>query len=72
MDGGSSGISVAEEDGELALLVGSLGESSGTVKSHRETCSAAEVSCVGMVFHNHDQRTPERVQNFLCEGRRAP
>jgi hypothetical protein len=31
--GGSSGVTGTEEDGELALLVGSLGESSGTVKS---------------------------------------
>jgi hypothetical protein len=30
---GSSGVTGAEEDGELELLVGSLGESSGTVKS---------------------------------------
>jgi hypothetical protein len=70
-DGGSSGVTGAEEDGELALLVGSLGESSGTVKSRRETCSAAEVSCVGLIFRNYNQRAPERVQNLLCEGRRA-
>ena len=31
--GGSSGVMGIEEVGELALLVGSLGESSGTVKS---------------------------------------
>jgi hypothetical protein len=48
-DGGSSGVTGAEEDGELALLVGSLGESSGTVISRRETCSAAEISCVDAV-----------------------
>jgi hypothetical protein len=31
--GGSSGVTGTEEVGELTLLVGSLGESSGTVKS---------------------------------------
>jgi hypothetical protein len=47
-DGGSSGVTGAEEDGEVELLTGSLGESSGTVRSCSETCSAAEMSCVGV------------------------
>ena len=71
-DGGSSGVTGAEEDGELALLVGSLGESSGTFKSRRETCSAAEISCVGVVFLGQiANESPESEQNLRCEGRRA-
>ena len=53
-------------DGELALLVGSLGESSGMVKSRRETCSAAEISCVGVVFPSQiTNEPPESEPNLL-------
>ena len=42
--GGSTGVTGYEDDGEVALLQGSLGESSGTVKRFSEACSAAEMS----------------------------
>jgi hypothetical protein len=55
-DGGSSGVTGAEEEGEVALLLGSLGESSGTVTSCQcETCSVAEISCVGVVVKYYGQ-----------------
>jgi hypothetical protein len=46
--GGSTGVIDSEEDGEVALLLGPLGENSGKVKWFSEACSAAEVSCASV------------------------
>jgi len=71
-DGGSSGVTGAEEEGELALLLGSLGESSGTVTSRqRETCSVAETSCEGVVvtyYGQIDDESRERERDLRYEG----
>ena len=71
-DGGSSGVTGAEEEGELALLLGSLGESSGTVTSRQcETCSVAEISCAGVVvkyYSQIDDESRERGQDLRYEG----
>jgi hypothetical protein len=76
--GGSSGVTGTEEDGELALLIGSLGDSSGTVNSRSETCSAAEMSCVGTAVSidtrragTAGKRKKKKKINLRYEGRRA-
>jgi hypothetical protein len=72
--GGSSGVTGPEDSGELVLLSGSLGESSGKVTPRRfsEACSTAEMSCVGVASSRSDRQwggTSE--QNLQCEERRA-
>jgi hypothetical protein len=71
-DGGSSGVTGAEEEGELALLLGSLGESSGAVTSRQcETCSVAETSCTGVVVKYYgqiDDESRERERDLRYEG----